>query len=49
LPNSNTTASTSTLMITVLSLRPIWRCSVPCRASGESAGAVRRMPSGVIS
>jgi hypothetical protein len=46
---SNATAMTSTAMITVLSLRPIWRLAYSGRASGESAGSVRRTPSGVIS
>src|SRR6185312_11072610 len=46
---SNATASTRTATITVLSLRPIWRLAYSGRAAGESAGAVRRTPSGVIS
>jgi len=36
-------------MVSVLSLRPIWRASCSGRAAGESAGSVRRMPSAVIS
>ena len=49
LPNNRITAITSTAMITVLSLRPISRLACSPRASGASAGAVRRMPSGVNS
>src|SRR5690348_18317699 len=45
----NATASTSIATMIALSFCPIERCACGARASGESAGAVRRMPSGVSS